>query len=160
MPISHWLGHGSGYFVQLGKWSVVPTSYVPSKSQCLHCHGRLGHEMECWFKLPRSPTHLHPLHLWGQRTFNSFAFRLKYLSSVTVKLGSLHSGQDFPSRWSLDTTFPDSRCPQHLVCWGSLSSSKVTGQKYSRGGSSTKSYSIWTGSGAWTSVDTPGGADG
>ena len=26
VPISHWLGHGSGYFVQLGKWSVVPMS--------------------------------------------------------------------------------------------------------------------------------------
>ena len=86
--------------------------------------------------------------------------RLKYLSLLTVKLGSLHSGHDFPSLWSLDTTSADRWCPQHSVCLGSRSNSKVTGQKYSWGGSSTESYSCWGMSGACTSVRTVGEAGG
>ena len=39
---------------------------LPMKSQCWHCHGRLGQEFECWSKLPS-------LSWIGQDKFSSYS---------------------------------------------------------------------------------------
>ena len=95
----------------------------------------------CWLSSPTSPTHSHPLGVWGQRTWTARTLRLWNLSNIVARSGSLQMGHGFLSLFSLVTALWDKWLPQQAVRWGSRRSSKVTGQKKSSEGRSTKSNS-------------------
>ena len=93
----------------------------------------------CWLSSPTSPAHSHPPGVWGQRTWTACTWRLWNLSNIVARSGSLQMGHGFPSLFSLATALWERWLPQHAVRWGSRRSSKVTGQKKSSEGRSTKS---------------------
>ena len=116
---------------------------------------RLRQDCMCWLSSPTSPTHSHPLEVWGQRTRTARTLRLWNLSNIVARSGSLQMGHGFPSLFSLVAALGERWLPQQPVRWGSTRSSKVTGQKKSSDGCSTKSNS----SGSEV-VDSLGGAGG
>ena len=128
--------------------------YWSSESRCTWMPHSLGHATgtywhspstappcRCSSCLPSSPIHLQPSALLLQRTMRANTCFLKNKSSVVWSGDFLQKGQGFPSCFKRLATTRERCFPQQkLVCCGSLRISNVTGQRYSSGGFSRKSY--------------------
>ena len=165
-----WVQKCAWYLLQyqdkIASTKLIPSVHCVSRkiSPYCNCHDAgasvccLRQVCMCWLSSPTSPTHSHPPGVWGQRTWTARTLRLWNLSNIVARSGSLQMGHGFPSLFSLDTALWERWLPQQAVRWGSRRSSKVTGQKKSSEGRSTKSNS--SGSEVVGSWGVDGGRDG